>query len=582
MKTHTARRFDTHENTPQSARRRRGNHWRWMGLAGLSLLLLTTLACINRPVRRAIPDPMVSFTESVPQNTDRDVDILFVVDDSRSMQDEQERLSENFESLMTTLKRTRGGLPNVHIGVTSTDIGAPGTCVGEGRNGALQRNDCTALASGNYIIDTEPTGCDVDKTLDDQTGALTQCGANNCTPDHCAEPGTDLVVDELGCPRCRNYTDSSLEDLFKCMAKLGTDGCGFEQPLEAMYRALDDHPDNVGFVRENAYLTVVFVTDEDDCSASDPAIFSDANTAGGVNLGPAGDFRCFDFGVVCDQNNRESGTHTNCRPREGDSSKMHDLGRYKDLLHELKDESMVIVAAIAGPVDSGSVDVAETSTGWTVERSCGAGEGAYDGARPGTRLNAFVTSLTGTDDMDWAYTSICSDSYDAALTGIGDKLVALMDTCPPVAFKGCHAPEVDANDNVDVASCMPQCSVTDKTNKGGTDEQTRDVPHCLEVCPDGLCDGNADPSQSYAGGQPPQRDEDLPVEACWYTHINPSCLASAGAELVIARRTDPPPRTFTKISCAGLQTTEQLCNDKVDNDQDGLIDSEDPDCAPQH
>jgi hypothetical protein len=189
--------------------------------------------------------------------------------------------------------------------------------------------------------------------------------------------------------------------------------------------------------------------------------------------------------------------------------------------------------------------------------------------------------MTEDSDMEWAFTSICSDSYNAALTGVGNKLVAMMDTCAPVAYKGCHAPETDADGNIDATTCMPLCSVTDQYSKGGTDEQNLDVPHCLEVCSDGVCDGNDAPSQAYAGGHPAQRDANLPVEACWYTKVNASCSAAAGVELVIARRTDPPPRSFTKVSCAGFQTTEQLCNDKIDNDQDSLIDSNDPDCAAQ-
>ncbi len=576
MKTQTA---SNHRNDNRSPRQA-GAAWHFMGFAALSMLLITTLACINRPVRRAIPDPKVSFTKEAPQNTERDVDILFVVDDSYSMDDEQQRLSDNFKALMTSLKRTRGGLPNVHIGVTSTSVSAGESCTGEGKNGALQKGQCN-LDSGNYIVDVEPGGCNIAKTTDPDTGALTQCGTYSCTQSDCPA-GTQLVTDDLNCPRCRNYTDTTLENLFGCMAKVGTDGCQFEQPLEAMYKALDDHPDNQGFVRDNAYLTVVLVTDEDDCSAADTALYNSSDaTSGGQDLGPRASFRCFEYGIVCDQESREEGTKTNCRVAEGNDSMMHDLGRYKDLLHEIKDESMVLVAAIAGPTGDGTVQVTKDGHKYLVGASCGEGNGNYEGAKPAFRINAFVESMTDPKDMDWASTSICADSYNDALTGIGNKLVDLMDTCAPVAFKGCHAPEADADGNIDTATCMPMCSITDKFNKGASNEETLDVPHCLEVCDDGLCDGNEDPSQAYRGGHPAARDANLPVQACWYTELNQSCSSSAGVELVIARRDAPPPRSFTKIACAGFQTTEQLCNDKIDNDLDGLIDSEDPDCAPQ-
>jgi hypothetical protein len=78
-------------------------------------------------------------------------------------------------------------------------------------------------------------------------------------------------------------------------------GCGFEQPLEASLKALlpkdseltfvhgDAHGDqeNSGFLRENSLLVVIVVSDEDDCSTSDYAIFdpqSESNRTSGLNL----------------------------------------------------------------------------------------------------------------------------------------------------------------------------------------------------------------------------------------------------------------------------------------------------------
>jgi hypothetical protein len=70
---------------------------------------------------------------------------------------------------------------------------------------------------------------------------------------------------------------------------VGTDGCGFEQHLEAGLKALWPASDtrvafaagqghgedaNAGFLREDSLLVVIVVTDEDDCSAEDLSLYS--------------------------------------------------------------------------------------------------------------------------------------------------------------------------------------------------------------------------------------------------------------------------------------------------------------------
>ena len=78
---------------------------------------------------------------------------------------------------------------------------------------------------------------------------------------------------------------------FECIATLGTGGCGFEQQLAAVEKAVTVHAApgaaNDGFLRPDAILAVLLVTDEDDCSAQDSRIFGDDDTLGLLNL------RCF-------------------------------------------------------------------------------------------------------------------------------------------------------------------------------------------------------------------------------------------------------------------------------------------------
>jgi hypothetical protein len=92
----------------------------------------------------------------------------------------------------------------------------------------------------------------------------------------------------------------------RCVAQTGTGGCGYEQPLEAMLKALTPstsatrffegttgHADgpNAGFVRPDSLLAIVHLTDEDDCSAADPGIYDFESTTytGHVNL------RCIEY-----------------------------------------------------------------------------------------------------------------------------------------------------------------------------------------------------------------------------------------------------------------------------------------------
>jgi hypothetical protein len=97
-----------------------------------------------------------------------------------------------------------------------------------------------------------------------------------------------------------------------CVAVTGSGGCGFEQPLEALLKAVTPstlgpsgrfdgnfsmgsagHADgaNRGFLRRGAALLIVLLTKEEDCSALDPELFNPTSSvySGDLNL------RCFSF-----------------------------------------------------------------------------------------------------------------------------------------------------------------------------------------------------------------------------------------------------------------------------------------------
>jgi hypothetical protein len=358
--------------------------------------------------------------------------MLFVVDNSNTMQNEQEKLATNFPILHQALGSTLDRMPDLHIGVVTTDLGAGGHqiphCVGSGDEGILGRAGGVNLAEQclgagqRYMVDVEPEGCTIDR---DASGA---CLENDCTQQHCDDMAVGdetlaLAEDGRGCPRCRNFQGPP-QSQFSCMAQVGVEGCGFEQQLEAMRRALDENevPQNESFLRPDALLVVVFVTDEDDCSASDPQTLFDPDPSQNridSTLGFLNSFRCFEFGVTCDINERTvMGPRQDCQPRDDADALLHYMDRYTSFLANLVDPGRLVVAALAGPVPDEIVVEMSEGERPQVAATCTDELGA--GATPGIRIEAMMSHFnTPIELSDWAYASICQDSFQTSLEAIG-------------------------------------------------------------------------------------------------------------------------------------------------------------------
>jgi hypothetical protein len=192
----------------------------------------------------------------------RDVDLLFLVDNSPSMREEQDALVRNFPALIDELKKVPGGLPNLHVGVVTSDLGAGAK--------PLSNGGCPRIGGDRGIFQA-PTRCQLSSA-------------------------SFLVSDQNG---THNNFPGDISAAFGCIASVGAMGCGYEHQLQAtrvaLYEAIT--PENRGFLRENALLAIVIVSDEDDCSAStDSTLFTDDAAFPGTSAS----FRCAQVGHWCD------------------------------------------------------------------------------------------------------------------------------------------------------------------------------------------------------------------------------------------------------------------------------------------
>lgn len=351
--------------------------------AQLALMLVSLLAgCPDRTIAGV---PVVQGTvdvKDIPATPRKDVDILFLIDDSLSMLEEQESLKNNFARFITVLESIQGGMPNVHIAVVTPNLGTSaidgtkanpvGTCVNSGEGGKMRRT----MGGGAFLSD-----------IDNGAGG-----------------------------RTRNYT-GTLTDAFKQLATVGSGGCGIEQHLEAVKRALDNNPENAGFLRPNAYLAVIIVADEDDCSLAKSTLF-DGNT-GDSTYGDRVNFKCTREGIECDNPSNDLDTvggRTDCHPKY-DSTFLTQTDRYVDFLKGLKaDPNDVIVAGILG--DTGPFEVVKKNGVSVLKQSC-----TYEGptgtqyAYPAIRTRDFLDQFAFT-----THSRICEENLSGAVTQTAELL----------------------------------------------------------------------------------------------------------------------------------------------------------------
>ena len=409
-------------------------------------LPLALWACNANPLKEPTPRPEQQNDQYYDVNPVRDVDILFMVDNSPSMEQEQGNLRKNFPVFMQQLEGIPGGLPNVHVGVVSSDLGAGSL--------PLANGGCPRPGGDRGIFQTKP---------------------------NCGLDANSVFITSLN-NQTQNNFQGNIADVFGCMATLGTLGCGYEHQLQATRVGLYEMvtPQNAGFLRQDAYLAIILITDEDDCSApTDSDLFvSDKDFPM-----TSASFRCSQVGHLCSGKSPPVGVFDdaleNCMPNPG--GKLIKVSEIVDSIRALKmrPDQQILVSGIFGwpPGPNGAMGAryryVQSGMGIDVAPICQSTNGE---AAVGLRLKQFVESFGASG----SFFSICDGDFSPAMKQIGEKLAAkLSSTCVT-------APLVDTNGGK--AGLQPDCQVIDRVPaKGGFNDEP--LPPCSsgKRSPSGAC-----------------------------------------------------------------------------------------------
>jgi hypothetical protein len=310
------------------------------------------------------------------------LDILFVIDDSLSMSTVQYKLIE-LAPIFVGLDQLscNGGRPywtsfDYRVAFTTTDNGNP-WCTSSPEAGGLVLQPCFEHLDEFVVgdVDVRDEAC------------LAPCGLDAAGLERLATP-----VDGDDVPRVRPWIEridgvsnlpvgTDVRDAIACLLPQGIAGCEFDAPLESMRlaleRAVTPGDQNFGFLRDDADLLVVILTDSYDCSLApggegifDPdgekVFWSDPDAESPTQA------VCFNAGMQCIEN--PDGWDA-CEPAdrglsgdavEADAAVLHPVERYLDFLQALEQDKQahgasVTVAIAAGFTEHGDVHYEMTS-----------------------------------------------------------------------------------------------------------------------------------------------------------------------------------------------------------------------------
>jgi hypothetical protein len=473
----------------------------------------------------------------------RAVDILFVVDNSGSMGGEQGTLAASFGSFIDVLESQQVGA-NYRIGITTT----AGT-------GLLRATSCRSRLD-EFLFSWQFGDLD-----ERQRGCLENC---------------DLDVIDVSEPWIEKGNGGTnlppgigVAEALKCVGPQGINGPGFERQLESMRNALVD--DTVGFLRDDALLAIILVTDEADCSASDDSQYW-LETEGWVfwsNPERASSGACWNAGVTCVGG---PGVYDDCfsqdKNRQGqptsdpDDAVLYPLDRYRDALTDISAKKQalggqgeVLVALLAGvPLDYPQTGVLtyEDSPSEEFNVEYGIGPGCGHGTEsinelpgiPPVRLREFAEAFEVGERNIF---SICDDDYGIAMTQIA---AAIGDINERACVSGCVVDQLP-----DSPGLQPDCTLTETF----TDAPDRAVPPC-DLADQGWEFPAPDVHACYLALTDTEAETLTKVD-----DMSPQCVTvGSNLEYVIARRKDVPVPTGTSIEvrCQLTAPVGTSCDEK--------------------
>jgi len=480
--------------------------WRYLRWVASAAVVPALWACNSRRLAIPDPEPAVIDTRQFKQTVNHKLDIIFMVDDSSSMAPLQAKMQAQLPAFMDALvDDTTKQLPDLHVGVVSSSYGG-------GAWGNV--NQChSRLADAN--------------TLGDDGGRFLQ-GAigTNQSPCTMLHNGAKYLANlDGGSP---NY-DGDIRDAFKCIALLGDKGCGFESQFESVYWGLakallplgndaNQDPDNGGFLRSDAVLAIVMVTNEDDCSVRGdslllaPSVNSATDPSG---LGALQSYRCNEFGHLCDgmppphgynfmskqfdlpmggvtlkncvsaENSPMAKTDDSITDPNGNSDPTHghlwptvdDFATYIKMFKNNPDD--ILVAAIAGPVADAKGNslykvipqmntAAMNEMDPVIDHSCTqqvAGGADPEYGDPAVRIKEWIDKF----GANGIFYPICANDFRTAMTTIAMRIHAKLGA-------SCVSSNI-APDPKDPTK--HNCTVTQKTTDSTTGKQTtQQIPEC--------------------------------------------------------------------------------------------------------
>jgi hypothetical protein len=398
----------------------------------------------------------------------RDVDVLFVIDNSLSMAQAQVKLVEAAGALFERLDAVEA---NYRIAFTTTDDGNPWCPMGTPESGTLVLSSCEARLDQFLVdsVDVRDSACSDPCSLD--AAALTvQPTSTTWEPTPEARPWLERIEGVTNLP-----TTTDMVEAFRCFAPQGIDGCGFESPLESLYLALHrietaTEP-SYGFMRAESVLAMVLLTDEDDCSYNDA--WAEIFAADGSKtfwsdpsaLAPSSAL-CWNAGVEC---TGDPSGYDGCEPVnktiDGDAGAspadavLHSVSRYIGHLDDIerqkqefvaqREHVLALIAGVEGGGENWSVTYADAQDpAYQLEFGIGPGCTSDIGemAVPPVRTRALAEEI---DPL--GLHSICDASFETAMAGLGDRIAAQF---RPLCFHQCAA---DAD--LSTSQLEPSCTV---------------------------------------------------------------------------------------------------------------------------